>query len=266
MADEIVWNKKLLVISLVLGLLAAIVFLAYDHSMRKKLTGDTVQVLVWRRSVGAGSPVAMKDIEIPTVRRSLLKKMEGVLQNQTEDLNLLKGETYLSRKVYKGDFVRYTDILGKASASPSGMINENMRAVTLRVDPSTTPGELLGINDRVDIIGLLAIGGKPIKAYTVLENVRVLAVGGRSASPDEDWDSSAGGRQRPSLRTYRSVTIEVSQATAEKLAELLPRIQGRILLSLRPPPRGPEAGAGGRINPEIEPIFKQPLPEDLSGR
>lgn len=266
MPEEIVWNKKLLVISLLLGVVAAILFLVYDARMRKQLTGDTVEVLAWKRSLRAGAPIGMNDVDVHPVRKSLVENLKGLLLARTQDTNLLRGESFVSRNVYKGDFVRWNDILGKGSASPSGSINKGMRAVTLRVDPNATPGDMLRVNDRVDVIGLLSIGGKPARAYTVLQNVRVLAVGGKSAPPDEQWRSGASGsRYQPSLRSYRSVTIEVSPETAEKLAELVPRIQDKIWVALRPPPRGPEAAADGRINPEIAPIFKQPLPEDLGG-
>ncbi|KPK85936.1 MAG: hypothetical protein AMJ81_02365 [Phycisphaerae bacterium SM23_33] len=264
MPEEIVWNKKLLVVSLILGVVAAGLFYAYSVRMQKKLTGDTVRVLAWKRDLGAGSLIAMKDIEFPTVRRRLAETIDGILLDREDDIRLLKGQAYVSRNVYKGDFVRFNDIIGPSGQSPSAAINEGMRAVTLRVDPNTTPGDMLRVNDRVDVIGLVNVGAKGAKAYTILENVRVLAVGGQSEPPSEQWSKDITGRRyQPSLRAYRSVTVEVTRETAESLSELEPRILGNIRIALRRPPRGTEAGVSGTLNPELQAILKQPLPQDV---
>ena len=199
MAEEIVWNKKLLVFSVLLGLLAAILFYVYDARMQKRLTGDTIHVLRWKRPLRNGEEIALADIDFPTIRKTFMKQLQGVLTRK--DLNFVTGGVHVNRGVRRGDFVRFSDILESQTGSPSRNISEGMRAVTLRVDPSTTPGDMLWVNDRVDVVGLISVSGRPAKSYTIIENARVLAVGGRSQSPEEQFSVDRRGRRRqPGLR------------------------------------------------------------------
>ena len=262
--EEVVWNKTLLVVSVLLGLLAAGLFYAYDWRMKKKLTGETVTVLRWKRSLHRGDLVALSDIEEVTLRKQIAGELKGVVT--LKDRTLLEGgNVRLARDVRKYDFVLLNDILGTTLDSPSRGIGEGMRAVTLRVDPNMTPGDMLRVNDRVDVVSLVSFPGRPLRAYVILKNVRVKGIGGRSANPEERVArGTAAGRYRPSMRTYRSITVEVKSETVQQLAELLPRLRGKLIVALRPLPKDQLAAEeGGELNPELLPLLKQPLPDDL---
>ncbi len=262
--EELVWNKTLLVVSVLLGLLAAGLFYAYDWRMRKKLTGDVVTVLRWKRSLRRGDLVALSDIEEVTLRKQIAGELRGVITRRDRTL-LEGGNVHLARDVRKYDFVLLNDILGAPLDSPSRDLGEGMRAVTLRVDPNMTPGDMLRVNDRVDVVSLVSFPGRPLRSYVILENVRVKGIGGRSANPEDQPAGAARARgYRPSMRTYRSITVEVKRKTVQQLAQLLPRLRGKLIVALRPLPKGElGAEAGGELNPELLPLLKQPLPEDL---
>jgi len=264
MAEEVVWNKKLLVVSVLLGALSAILFYAHTIRMEKKLTGDVVAVMRWKRSLTAGEMINRdKDMDFPPIPRALADRLDEVLLKQRDE-TLVTGGAHVLRDVRRGDFIRFPDILGSESASPSGNIKQGMRGVTLRVDPTNTPGAMLRVNDRVDIVGLISVSGKPVKSYVILANVRVLAVGGKPESPEQQFDRTGRRRQQPAMRSYRAVTVEVKPDTAVKLRELLPRVEGKIWVVLRAPATaGPTAEPGGEINPELKPVLQTPLPEDL---
>jgi Flp pilus assembly protein CpaB len=258
---EGVSNKKLMVVALVLGVLAVILFYAYDSLKESRFRGERVRVLRWARDLRAGDPVTGGDILDFEISATAVKALEGVIKAQ-ERGSLFSKDTTVTRGVTKNDFVRYTDILGTAGNRPSDDITEGMLGVALPVDPVFTPGELLRVNDRVDLIGMLSLKGKPAEAYTLIENLRVVGVGGRAGSPEEDLGGHTGRRAEMGLRVYRSITVEVTPEVARQLAGIIPRVQGRIWPALRNP-RYRKATFDNRLNPEVLEVIKQPLPEAM---
>ncbi len=268
MAENVVWNKKLLVVSLVVALAAVALFYVYDSLKQARLTGEMVEVLVWKRDLTPGEEIGRGDIGVTRIRREVLRDIQGVVTNAPEDRALVKEHTRVSRYVNKNDFVRFTDVRGGGRSAPSVKIRKGMRAVTVPVDPYTAPGQMLSVDDRVDLIGMVSLKGKPAKAYLLIENLRVLAVGGQ---PGEATQRAPGGgnvqRYRPSRTVYRSVTVETIPEVAVQLANLLPRIQGKTWILVRNPADtqmlypNPKTRDHGAINPEVLPVLKQPLPE-----
>ncbi len=261
MAEAVVWNRKLLVASLALGVAAVVLFYAYEALKTARAEESTKTVLTWKRDGKAGQEVAETDIGSVKIA---LTQYQGLLAKPIED-NPTNRRTVvgsrLTRDVSSGDYVRPADVVGAALEVPSKRIRTGMRAFPLKVDPERTTGNLLSVDDRIDLIGILQIGKEQARAYTLIENLRVLAIGGKSQSPEEEFRMSSGRSIVPGMRVYRTITVEVTPDTAERLAELLPRVQGRITVVVRR--RGdepPSKDRDGRIPEEILPILKQPLP------
>ncbi len=261
MAETVVWNRKLLVASLALAVAAVVLFYAYDALKTARAAESKKTVLKWKRDGKAGQEIAETDVGSVQIE---LTQYQGLLAKPVEDNKINRSSVVgsrLTRDVSSGDYVRPADVFGGAPEVPSTRIRAGMRAFPLKVDPDRTSGNLLSVDDRIDLIGILQIGKEQPRAYTLIENLRVLAIGGKSQSPEEEFRLRSGRGIVPGMRVYRTLTVEVAPETAERLAELLPRVQGRITVVVRrrdePPP---SKDRDARIPKEVLPILKQPLP------
>ena len=255
MAEEVVRSKKLLVTALIMGMTAVALFYLYTYVQEKRRLGDEVRVLKWARDIDRGEEIIGADVVDVPIRKQLLERLEGVMQLDDRD-SLIAPGTRVNRRVRKHDFVRFKDVLETLSGRPSENITHGMVAITLAVDPYHTPGDLLRVNDRVDVIGLVSVRGRP-KAHTLIQNLRVLVIGGSSANPEAQ---GMGRRPMKSMRVYRAVTVEVYPDVAVQLADLMPRIQGKLFLTVRNP-TDTRTQHDNKLNPEILPVLEQPLPE-----
>lgn len=259
MAETVVWNKKLLVISLLLGVLAVGLFYLYDSVQERRIRGEIVEVLRWRQDMNAGDEIPRRAVEVVAISAGAAS-LDGVARGG--DLESLVVNGSLRQNVEKNRFVFLSQIYGARGGRPSQRITKRSRAFPLPVDPKYTVGALLSEGDRVDVLGVLAIGGKPPRTYTLIENLRVLGIGGRSRNPDEEFEP---GRKRAGVRVYRQVTVEVRPKVGEQLADLLARVRGKILLVVRNP-EDRDAKFSERINPEVVPALETPLPDDFDAR
>ncbi len=107
--------------------------------------------------------------------------------------------------------------LGMAFALPP-----SLRAVTVALDPADGADQFVRPGDHVDILATDEPGSGPAEARTVLQNVRLLAVGAQTA-PDAAPSASASGPAH--------VTVAVAPAQAQAL--VLAAARGKIHLTLR---------------------------------
>ncbi len=254
MAETVVWNKKLLLISLLLGVVAVGLFYFYDSIQEKRIRGEIIEVLRWRQNMKAGDRIDSRSVEVLPISAGSAS-LDGVAREG--DLATVVVNGTLVKNVEKNHFVFYTEILGHRGGRPSQKIAKRSRAFPLSVDPKYSVGALLSQGDRVDVLGVLSIGGKPPKTYTLIENLKVLGIGGRSKSPDEDFEAD----WKPTgVRVYRTVSVEVTPQVGAQLADLLARVRGRILLLVRNP-EDTDAKFNERINPAVLPVLNTPLPD-----
>lgn len=128
-----------------------------------------------------------------------------------------------TRALFPGDIVTTQRIAEHAGGSHlSALIGENKRAVSVRVDDVVGVAGFLLPGNRVDVLGVIRIPNtNRVDAYTVLENVIVLAVD-QDITPEEN---------KPKL--VRAVTLELTPQQAERLVKAAN--EGKIQLSLRNP-------------------------------
>lgn len=258
MPETIVWNKKLLVVSLILAVLAVAMFYLYIHAQEKKLLGETVEILQWSRPLNNGDEISEADTVVVRVDSSKMN-VKGVLRKKNKDVLVGK---HVSRNVGRGDNVYYNkDVLGSGSGTPAERITHGMRGLTLKVDPNYTPGNILRVGGRIDILGRVSPKNKPTHTYTLVRNLRVLGVGGYG----HEAEGSTGPKRRrgsnQGIRVYRSVTVEVSPKLAEQMVDLLGRVQGKIWLTVRNPGDAPKEKSETGINREVLSVLNQPPPK-----
>lgn len=147
--------------------------------------------------------------------------------------------------------VAVTDSAVTAPSAALGMafsLPPPLRAVTVATDPADGGADLfVRPEDHVDILVTDEPGSGPAQARTVLQNVRLLAVGGNTSSdPPPAAPSPSGGAAH--------VTVAVTPAQAQML--VLAAARGHLHLALRAIGDGSETP----IPALPAPVLRQPLP------
>lgn len=132
--------------------------------------------------------------------------------------------------------------LGMAFALPP-----SLRAMTVTLDPMDSADQFARPDDHVDILATDEPGSSPAEARTVLQNVRLLAVGAQT-SPDAAPSASANGPAH--------VTVAVSPVQAQAL--VLAAARGKIHLALRAV--DDDAVASLPAFPAVPPVREPPRP------
>ena len=265
MPEQVVWNKKLLMISSALGLVAMVLFFVYDVAQQRKREGTLAQVLRWTRDMQPGDAIQREDIEAIEVRREMVRQMgETLILQSDRDAGLVAPGEKVRRAVRRNDFVRSEDVRNMGVQDPAEKIETGKRAIVLRVDPYYAPGDVLAPNGRVDVLGMM---GNPPKTYTLIQNLKVLGVGGRSEERVEN-DLSEKRRADPGQRVYRSVLVEMSPTVAEKWLDLEARLHGTLRLLVRNPTDRPDPRKGfdNVINPEVVKLMETLQPTEEYNR
>lgn len=138
--------------------------------------------------------------------------------------------------------------LGMAFALPP-----SLRAVTVTLDPTDSADQFARPGDHVDILATDEPGSGPAEARTVLQNVRLLAVGTQT-SPDAAPPASTSGSAH--------VTVAVLPAQAQTL--VLAAARGKIHLALRA--ADDEAVASLPAFPALSPVRVSPGPRPQTHR
>lgn len=145
---------------------------------------------------------------------------------------------------------------GNANAMPMEL-HPGMRAVAIPIDRVKGVAGLVQAGDRVDVIAIppRAPRGAP-QAYTILRNIRVLAVGARTemtqATPGPD---EAAGAQ--------TATLEVTPQQADTLAAA--DLNTTLRLALRSPNEPANSVATEPLVYPSEPLQQQPRPSGGAG-
>jgi pilus assembly protein CpaB len=159
------------------------------------LTGDNLTEIAWPASSIPEGTFSKKDELLKDGKRVVLTGIQ-------------KNEPVLMSKITEPN----------QKASLSVLIDENMRAVTVRVDDVRGVAGFVSPNDRVDVV-LTRGEQEKQSAEVLLQNVKVLAV-----------DQIAGERQDKAL-VAKAVTLEVDVQQSQKV--ILAQQVGKLALILR---------------------------------
>ncbi len=230
-------QKIILVISVVIGLLAAFVTGSYIASKERALKEEqerfnrrnrTVEAVVLATSLPAGAKLTMDDLAVLSFPERALR--EQVIRPVGNVAMRLVGRK-LKVGVTARQPLQWSDIEGGAPDAQglSGMLRKKMRAMSVSVSGATSVSNMVRPTDRVDVIGTFSLPSKTVQGatelvtMTILQNVLVLATGKETANSYRD---TAGN--------YSLVTLEVTPHEAEVLT-FAEQMRGRLTLSLRNP-------------------------------
>ena len=252
-------NKKLLVVALVLAAVVVVAFNFHVARVRREARGDTVRLLRLRSDMQAGERIDEDDLEVVEIDRSVAEGYGDVL---TADRIGYATTSTLNQSVRKGRWLQLGHTITREEDSPSARIVRGLVTHTFGVDSQRAPGELLRIGDRVNVLGMLSLGGRPLQAYRIIENLKVVEIGGRSyqepSASRRRGDSSSEG-----MRQFQKITVEVPPDVSIQLANVLTHVQGDVWIEVRnPTDRGPTTP---QVNPALEALAAAATPPTRTG-
>jgi pilus assembly protein CpaB len=214
----------------------------------------TRPVVVAAREVQAGRPLRAQDLR--TIQWPASSVPAGAFGTAEQ---LLKPEP----RVPTGGLTEGEPVLRERLAEPkagpglAALVSPNARAVAVKVDREVAAAHLLYPGAHVDVLTTLRDPiGRIVSTRTVIENVRVLAIGtfadieaARRGHEQPGNQSGSTGFSQAQNDAEAVVTLEVSPHDAEKLT--LSAREGKIDLALRNAADEHPAGTGGVTSGEL---------------
>jgi pilus assembly protein CpaB len=203
-----------------------------------------VPVVVAAGDIQAGDKLEAHDVRLITLPQSAVPP--GAF---TDTSQVLKRGAVLP--ISKGDFILKSKLAAlEAGAGLPSMIPPGMRAVSVRVNDVVSVAGFVQPGTHVDVLSTgNQGGGNERQTVTVLENVKVIAVGGSLLER-----LAGGGEQNAPV-----ITLLVSPDDAQKLA--LASQEGRIQLALRNPLDTKKEGIGATRTSSLYPGDKSAAAE-----
>jgi pilus assembly protein CpaB len=190
---------------------------AFSAQQERRCGGELVRVLAVGRNIVSGRQIAASDLAKRTVPRAYLDERAVSIEDEAAVVGAVAAVDLRSGQVLLwSDLGRQSQEATLAQKLPTGQ-----RAMTIRVDRSSSLSGLLRPGHRVDILCTLAFAGRgSTNTVTALQNVLVLATGERTEVV----------AQEP-LTSFDTVTLSVGVDQAQRLA--LASATGKLTLVLR---------------------------------
>lgn len=218
-------NKGLLVTALILGVVVVLVYNWHINQVRQAGIGETVRMLAPKRSMEAGEKLEVSDLKVISVETNFKDGLGSnfIFNTRPEELK----DEELSRRVQRGRFLRWDDILGHGTLSPAENLSKGMESFQISIEPRESPGQMLRVGDRVVLMGVLAPPGMPVTTYTIIKGVKVVSIGGMAGDTGGSRAGARSGYTRV-MRSYRTLGIEVRPETAVALSNIMTHLLGQL--------------------------------------
>ena len=230
-------QKVVLIVSVVVGLLAAFLTRTYLSSIDKEYKDKekklmdrltTMKVTIVNKDLPSGAMLTSSDLDFTEGIKSVF------LGKAFEDTNyqVLIGKKIV-RQLKKGAVVTWADLEDgdPTMRGLSGDIKKEMRGYSVEVSGAASVSGMVQPNDHVDVLGTYTFPSKEVPGemelvtLTIMQNVLVLATGKETAK-------TRLFAANPSGSSYSTVTLEVTPREAEML-DFTKQIKGRLSLTLR---------------------------------
>ena len=224
-------QKMLLLLAVVFGLMAFMLTYKQLEHEKAKIRGSSEELVLIqvKNNMVEGQEIKQTDIAPLRVRR------EKDTFNRSREIPWEDRTNIIGRRlevtVVPGQLLQYTDLKPITLRNGfSAIIKDQCRAVSIPVDPVSSVNNLIQPNDNVDVLGTFRFpdmrGDNSLDTVTItiLQNVKVLAVGNR-------WGSPTGGENGSGQRSYSTVTLQLYPDEVEMV--IFASQKGRLTLSLR---------------------------------
>ena len=214
-----------LAVALVMGVIAAVLARSWILSQQRASAGDvTGTIVVAAAPLTFGTTVTDDKVtEIPWAAKALPEGAFATKQQMLKD-----GRRVALTPIERGEPILRVKITAPGQrGSLSTLLDEGMRAVTVRVDDVRGVAGFILPGDRVDVVLIRTEAVAAGQSYSelILQNVKVLAV-----------DQLAGQQPDKATMLAKAVTLESTADQAQKV--LLATNIGRLSLILRQPGQG----------------------------
>lgn len=222
-------SAKLVIVAVGLAVLAVVMTNFYIEMVRRDVASSSFDVFVLKRPVLPGDRLDKKDtdsVAVPDRFRKSFEKM-GAIDAKSLDTRANDRETF-KRSAAAGDIITFSHFTTPTGKNIDKHITRGMRMISLEINSRTVPGALHeGMH--VDIEAGFLTGGAVAETLTVMERVKVIALGKRTV-----YDVDTNTRRRRQ-RSYDTITIEVTPQEATQLSMVRRIIVGEFELHLRNP-------------------------------
>ncbi|MGC9453604.1 MAG: hypothetical protein ACP5HU_01955 [Phycisphaerae bacterium] len=225
-------NKWLLVIAAVIALLVVVIYNVHVASLKQSARGQQLSLVRTKVDLEPGDRIERADLEVVTTRAENAEAFGNVLTEQDIHFAL---RSSVNRELPAGRWLMWEHLLASGAPRPSEKIEQGKVSCVVEIDYS--PGDLLAVGDRVNILGVFSVNGRPPQTYRVIESVPVVAIEGRTAP---------GTR----MTSYDQVQVIVDRDVSPRLRNLLTHSQGGVWLEVLNP-EAPIGDNAGQINPEL---------------
>jgi pilus assembly protein CpaB len=218
-------NTRLLLISVILGLVAALLVRSY------------VAETVFQRTGGKVVPIVVAKTEIPTgtvINADQLTSVaipEAYLQARTvrvQDQSFLVGQRP-SVDLMPGEAIQWPEIQLAPDQTLADRLRVDQRAVTIRVDQSGSLDGMIQPGDRVDVVCQVRSNGAGSVMHVVAQNMTIIAVNNRLTATAS---GGVGDKKNDTVsNNVSSVTFRAS--LQESMLLSYAESQGRMTLLLR---------------------------------
>lgn len=234
-------QKIVLLISVVVGLLAAILTRAYLSAkeaevamMKQKFLQrhGTMEVLCYGKNVPSGTVIQKSDLGLKKVPATGLRGQALTEENLSD---VVGRRILIGHGV--GEIVFWADLEGgdPRDGGLSADVKKGKRAISINCSGAATVSGMVKPNDHVDVIGSFSFpgaGGRreqgEVTTLTILQNVLVLATGKETAKAQIRQTFGTSGSQNG----YSTVTLLVTPREAEMLV-FTEQMRGSLVLTLR---------------------------------
>lgn len=218
-------NTRLVLVSVILGLVAALLVRAYvNQAVFQKTGGSVVAIVVAAEDISAGSSIRAEQLRVFTIpeayvqARSVRAANSSFLVGQRPAVDLAKGEA-----------IQWTEIQLAPDETVGDRLSLGQRAITLRVDQTSLMDGMIQPGNRVDVVCQVRSGKAGIVMHMVAQNMTIIAVGDRLRANSSG--SFGSKKEEAAQNAASSVTFRASPQ--ESLLLSYAETQGRIVLLLR---------------------------------
>lgn len=220
-------SRNILIAALLMAIVTTILFRQYLKELDKKYKSNQnkISIVVSNQNIAKNQKVTkemlvLKDFSADSVHPEAIKKIEDLVGNYA--LTDIKSGEELFASRFTNQF--------EESELVTRKIREGYRAVAIEVNYVESVSNLIQPEDYVDVT-FSEKTKEAVQTQTLLENVRVLAVGKRIVENEDVSKNTKGTEQKANGVEYNSVTLELKPEDMIKLVNADER--GNIKFILR---------------------------------
>jgi pilus assembly protein CpaB len=211
-------SRNILIAALIMAVVTTILFRQYLSELDKKYkkAQNKVSIVVSNQNIAKNQKITkemlkVKEISADSVHPEAVRKVEDLIGDYALT-DIIAGEELFDSR-FTNQFEEDKLITRK--------IQEGFRAIAIEVNYVESVSNLIGPEDYVDVVFTEKTTANTVESKTLLENVRVLAVGKKiieNEAASKSLNNTTNKDVKAAEALYNSVTVELKPEDVIKLA------------------------------------------------